>query len=179
MRSRVLRTGLTLLLSAAVFLGSVIPPAVQHAHAGGDQPHNHAATPAKLPHSHPHQHPHRHSPPHQSEDKNESEGFPARHLHLPLFGWNLHLPADNSPNLPTPGSESPGDPSELLVRLIDTEVNLVSLTTIDWLRVRFTPVVGFPAVETQGENSQAGRETLASLPLCDSARGERSGVQLI
>lgn len=172
MRSRVLRTGLTLLLSATVFLGSVMPPAVQHAHGGDHQIHDHKTTPAKHAH-------HQHSHPHQSESQSTIEEFPTWHRHVSFLGWDFHLPTSDSPNCPSPGSGDLGDQFETLVRLFDTNVVVGSAPSVDWVGMGLPLVMDWPLIENEGAISRFGKQTLASLPLCDTARGERSGVQLI
>lgn len=171
MRNRRLRVGLTLLLSATVFLGSVIPPAIQHAHANGSQSHDHDHQ-AHADHTHLHLDTH-------SSHESPSESFQAEHCHLTFLGWDLHLPSSNSPELPSPGSKCLGDQSETLIRLIDTNIVLVLTPTFEWLEIDFSLDSPLRAAKTDSVLLQRGRMPLASLPLCDSARGQRSGVQLI
>jgi hypothetical protein len=171
----VLRTGVTLLVSATVFLGAVMPPAVQHAHALGGQPHDHDAAHSEM-HSADHRHPHPRS--HHPEEQPCPVTMPTWHFHLTFLGFDFHLPVGDPQNAPKDGPSLPDVQSEPLVRLFDAEGLLkdsVAYGTFDGL-----PSPGFwsilpiakPQPRSQGETS-------TRLLLCDSARGERSGVQLI
>lgn len=174
-RYRVLRTGLTLLLSATVFLGSVMPPAVQHAHGGVDQAHNHKATPT----AHTHSHPHRHSHPHQSKPQKKLATLPTWHRHITLFGWDFHLASSDSPNGSSPRSCDLNDQIETLVRLFETNFVVASAPSFDWVNIGLPLVMGCAAIEYDGVISSFDRHVRASLPLCDAARGERSGVLVV
>lgn len=177
MRNRAVRTLMTLLLSAAMLLGGLMPPAVQHAHADGDQSHSHqTACSAAGQHEHPHSHPHNHAPGHAQSDVVQGQTL---HRHVSLFGLDLFMPVRDHQDLPNNGSDAGDDAAVTLVRLVETAVVLASAPAGE--RQFFS----FPSLATVATGSatilrpQRGRDTICSLPLCDSARGERSGVQLI
>lgn len=177
MEVRVVRTRLTWLLLAAVFLGSVIPPAVQHAHAE----HDHASTPqtatTSVTHSHPHQHPHGQS--HCSTQSMTLDNYPNCHFHLSLFGWDVTWPTGDSSNGSSPGTKSCGDSGEYLVRLVDADTILVSAQTFGWLTFALPCMTSGMIVEPSTIVHSLHANSPESPLLCDSARGERSGVQLI
>ncbi len=172
--ARVLRIGLTSLLLAAVFLGSVIPPAVQHAHEGHDQNPTSSVTSQDVSHTHTHQHPH-----HHSAQPSTDEEFPNRHIHLSVFGWDVTWPSGNMPHESLPGSKSLCGPGEYLVRLVDGDSILVAVHVVEWLKfdlpcftccVNTARHIATPSFDANPPDSPL---------LCDRARGERSGVQLI
>jgi hypothetical protein len=149
-----------------------------HSHAGGTEPHCHdeAANLASGEHAHPHPHPH----PHHKRDREQAQPRDEAlhdagqvHVHLWLFGFHLSLPA----------------PADLPEDLPQIETLFVAL-----------PHAGTVTHEREGANSlvtlqeqlsvptglahlrQAGSiafKQRTSFPLCDTARLERSGVQLI
>ncbi len=168
---RVLRIGLTSLLLAAVVLGSVIPPAVQHAHAGHDQNPTSGVASQNVPHPHTHQHPHHHS--------TAADELPNRHIHVSLFGWDVTWPSGDMPHESLPGSKSLCGPGEYLVRLVDGDSILMAVHAVEWLKFDwpcFTCCVN-TARHTAATSFDANSPD--SPLLCDRARGERSGVQLI
>lgn len=185
-----LQAGLAWLLAVAVLLGSVAPPTVEHAHADGERSHDHGAADLhegrhKHPHPHPHPHSHKHSHshkhPHPPSGDGERELLQCRtmHRHVILFGFELYMPASDHQDLPGPGNKL-GDEALTLVRLLETEVVLTYAPAggrlFDSLPLSYSCVA---PCATSMARAQDGPAMLASLPLSDSARGERSGVQLI
>lgn len=185
-RKRIARTGLVLLLSAVVLLGGMVPPAVQHAHPEGDRSHDHRVSAHERQgsghhgrHSHPHPHPHRHS--HSHRDKGGTPDplhGPTQHLHISFFWLDISLPLDGDRD-PQQKQDTQGTLSAMLVRLSDHEFVVASSPAGMQL------LLGFPSIATAlpdaAERPRPGsrEEGVSSFPLCDSARGERSGVQLI
>lgn len=168
MRSFYLNSGLKLLLAAAVLVGSVMPPAIQHAHAGGDKTHDHWANKQHTPHRHSHHH----------GERNKVAEEQKAHRHLHLFGFDLHLPVNESPTTPGRGNQSSGE-ELILVRLLDTDAAMTSQQSVERLFVT-VPSLATISPETAGLTLQSDqRERSTSNPLCDSARCERSGVLLI
>ena len=148
-----------------------MPPAVQHAHAQGGQSHSH--------HTHKHHHPHSHPHTQQAEQQANLGAVPTPHLHLTLFGIDFDLPARDSQNTPNDGLSVPGAQAETLVRLLAPEVVLPSASLVEGLFVSLPSLASIPTLDTGVAPSRCGWDIHASLPLCDSARGKRSGVQLI
>lgn len=173
-------------LAAAVLAASAMPPAIRHAHPGGDRPHRHAA--ADHPHGEAHRHGrhagHRHT---VSEESSRSCGKtpPATsalstspHVHWTLLGLQVTFPGSDrespvNPELPTDCGVT------VVVRLVDERA--VDADT--------APVAGFPRPADAGMSLPEQRPALSErpscgslaspAPLCDAARGERSGVQVI
>ncbi len=171
MEVRVVRTSLTWLLLAAVFLGSVILPAVQHAHAEHDHASTSQTATASVTHSHHHCH--------CSTQPSTIDEFPTWHLHLSLFGWDVTWPTGDSSNGSSPGTKSCGDSGEYLVRLVDADTILVSTQTLEWLTFALPCMTSGMIVEPSTIVHSLHANSPESPLLCDSARGERSGVQLI
>jgi hypothetical protein len=101
------------------------------------------------------------------------------HRHVMLFGFEFYMPVPDHQNLPERGSNS-GDEALTLVRLLEAEVVLTYTPAGGRLFVSLPPSFSRVApCAASTARAQNGRTILSSLPLCDSARGERSGVQLI
>jgi hypothetical protein len=155
-------------LATSLLLANGASPALRHTHAGGGVPHTHEAeSPADHGHAHPHSHPH---------------VFPltdgCSHVHFSLFGiefMSLPRPADDEddsdarqPQLalsPLSAGCVPGD-------LPGPRLSAVAFAIADDEFALTLPV------------SRHFADGFASLPriaapLCDTARHERSGVQLI
>ena len=92
-----------------------------------------------------------------------------------LFGLEVCLPIREHQNRPH-GSEAGDDEAVALVRLVDTDALSASPVTIQPLFLSFPAQA---AVPVELPDSLHGRDTGSSIPVCDSARRERSGVQLI
>lgn len=191
---------ITVLLSGAVLASSVLPPAVCHAHVGGDREHSHHDAEAdhhadvhpghdrhhdgeadQDEHSHhsvSHNDRHRHDDGRDDEHEIES---PAAHLHFSIagFDFSLPLPVDEHSN----GPLGPvGDDAVFvgIVRLTDdfTVVSQVDLASVVDVSAADSLTIDVSADEDDGRarclNGRADR-----IFLCDSARCERSGVLLI
>lgn len=191
---RMLHKALSLLLTAAVLCGSLLPPAVCHAHVAGDQAHTHspAVTDHRQPVHHDHKSDDRHSHDangrkarahhHPSDDRDREsttlsgvEGTRAvsAHLHLSLIGIAASL------LVPT-GNDS--DALQLqITSLLDDVIpaGRVALPGADDATVAAPQALDVP-VETalSAAARLCVRESDRGL-LCDSARRERSGVLLI
>lgn len=171
---RGLRIGLTLLLAATVLLGGLMPPAVQHAHAGGDRAHKHHRIIADASVDvHGPSHSHRHA---SGEHSHAADGITA-HSHRVLFGFDACLPLGEHQDVPD-GSDVDGQ-QVTLARLLDSQIVSLSAPTMKWLFISLPSLKAFSTDSIAVPGLRSSRSELASLPLCDSARGERSGVQLI
>jgi hypothetical protein len=171
-----LNTLLRLTLTLALMLNIVSPPAFAHAHPGGDRAHDHQTVDSR-PHSHSHDGDHRH--PHAADDhithRNQITGA-IPHVHLSCFGLDFTLPIDSE-------SDSPLHDS------IEWNVGLCGEVWQSCVTVRTAysssaaiPIAPFIyAVNLVKLNSRLSRgfRIACHIPLCDTARFERSGVQLI
>ena len=169
LKSRLLAMALCTLLVA----WEICPPAMRHAHEGGsDTGHRHAA--AADPHQHSHSHQADLSPHSSRVDASTTIGECAVHLHWGLMGIGFSLPV----------SPTPHDPDRLfgfepvMVRLVD------DLPTIN-PGVQWRDVADLPASPKLLSGNRRLMpspprwiNSIASLPLCDRARFERSGVLL-
>ncbi|MDA1165950.1 MAG: hypothetical protein O3B13_22870 [Planctomycetota bacterium] len=191
---RLFHKAMTILLSGAVLASSVLPPAVCHAHAGGNRHHSHErdhAEPASNDHKHDHGHHHHMADDsdHQGQDHerpaNELPQCDAEielavaHLHLSIagFDFSLPLPSDDGSNGPLgPTRDDAGYFG--IVRLTDDTITVprVDLSTVIDVSIA-APVVVDSLVDAA---VQAARwlcaRTADRTLLCDSARCERSGV---
>lgn len=150
-----------------------MPPAVQHAHAFGDQPHDHNAAHAENCSAN-HEHPHSHG----TEEKNSPATMPTCHFHLTFLGVDFHLPVGGSSDAPKDGPKLPDLQTQTVVRICDGEGLLKNSVTCGMFAGLLPP--GFWSIMTIPKpQPRIEGETLARLLVCDSARGERSGVQLI
>jgi len=174
-------------LAAVVLTWGMIPPGFEHSHAGGeDQSHCHnARTEVASDDAHHHHHHHSHKHGH-GPDGNHHHGdvehnppvastvtFPTSdvaHLHFRLFGFDFSMPLSETTD---EGEENTFPPT--IVRAAKEYVPTVppgpSLKLFDVATL-------LPLANTLGGPEPVPRppNLVASLPLCDSARLERTGV---
>ena len=183
MSNRVAKSLLSMLLSATVLAGSIMPPGVRHAHAGGnDRSHQHAGISTTVLNQQRHVwcvkcgH---HCNGCQSNSvliASESPGQHAAHLHLMCLGFRLTLP-DSSHS----AKQSTDTSNSQLVNVRTTEYIRPTQQHNFSVEKLFIPVCqestadGMTAIHAVVLSSQTVTTTL----LCDRARHERSGVQLI
>lgn len=167
------------LLATALVVAGLVPPAVRHTHAGGDDPF----------HAHPAGHSHHVATihHHEGEEQHAQLGLEdhhratvlerVAHLHFSWFGIGLTL-ADG----PSAGRSDTGLPSSsALVQLLDEQPASAPGPCLGHLPrlVALGPgILHLPAVEPCLAACAAPMPGVATL-LCDRARHERSGVQLI
>lgn len=176
------RTCLSLLLSAVVLAGGIMPPGLRHAHADADRPHRHhlGSDGHALHADHPHDQDHhvlRHDP---DRLELEIDALPDSrlHVHLGWFGFELTLPAPGGPDGGSEREVSPGDERAALIRLVEERVPDPSRTQHwidDLILALYLPCLGDVPASIQGPFPSPPP---ISPPLCDAARHERSGVQL-
>jgi len=180
MTKMLLRTSLSWSLSAAVLVWSLVPPAVQHSHAGGDD-RAHAHDRADLGLEAANVHHHVHQADERAHAHSESSaaivaGGEATHLHFEWLGFRLTLPVDGSS-----GDESgePSDPELLFVRVGRTSLDQSHLGTgLDKSPTHLELDAVPTAIAAVRFTVTSSRLPLTSHPLCDRARHERSGVLL-
>lgn len=167
---RLLHHGLCAILSAALLLTNGLPMAVQHAHPVGKNLSHHTHDTGFA--SHGSMSPHReHLPVIASASLTEV----TEHIHLLWLGMEFTLPA---PKGHEPDKSVSPSGACVLARLNDQCASELDSTPspcvlVDdlFLSEAFC-VISAPAAEVRPRE-------LASLPLCDTARHARSGVQLI
>ncbi len=155
--TRHLHHSLVLLLTATLLAGSLLPPAVCHAHAEGERPHSHPpATHSGTSHSHSHQ---------------------AAHVHLSLVEVVLSLvvPTENNSNAPSPHDND----------LITHDVIAFGSDAMGWSPTEIRRPQTMPHANSadpfhRGSSARGhgGRGPHQSL-LSDTARCQRCGVLLI
>jgi hypothetical protein len=171
------RIALTLLLSASVLVWGIVPPAIRHAHeGGGKRDHRHDAAARHDLKSHHHHHRDGADHPHEHEHVAEPTalGDFVVHLHWTLFGLDFSVPASQQGE----NDEEDGASRLALIRLVD-ELPAVAPGGPDSPGVSLVtpPLPGTELVAVETSPSHAPH-SVASIPLCDSARLERSGVLL-
>lgn len=178
-----LRTSVGLLLSAVLLAGAVISPGFRHSHLGGDSSHTHdRVSDSHTQHAHAHYHDHQHHHcPHSHQDvgatfarKHGATSVP--HIHVTFLLFDLTLPVP-------PGEHSDQDtdqPGELVYVLrpvtdgfhvgnVDTDYQLQGAPLLNSI-YRPAPVAKPPRKHSFPPGG--------AILLCDTARHERSGVQL-
>jgi len=141
-----------LLVASVLFYGA---PAWEHSHAAGDQPHDHRAH-----HDHgdcDHQHGHSH------------DGISASHAHrhVTLLGLEFTLPLEST--------DDDGDGGDTV--LISTKLSIAIELDATMLSALASPQAEYgPPI---GQRPTFRIKAAIAAPLCDTARHERSGVQLI
>lgn len=168
---RLLHHGLCVTLSAALLLTNGLPMAVQHAHPVG----------TNLSH-------HWHEPPVTGLDaaaahqEHVAALSPAsltevtEHIHLLWLGMEFTLPAPKGPKSDTRVS---GTGAGMLARLTDQGAAEASPAPSPLLFADLA-LIGAACCDVFPRMAQVGvSRDVASLPLCDTARHARSGVQLI
>ena len=177
------------LISGLLVLGGMPSFEVRHAHAGGSAPHGHhqvkSTQPTKSDH---HQHPHHHhsdghlhpageghgtsdrSPTPESREQNES------HTHFSWIGW---LVGDTFSHSPEFGNASLDDQNALMatstpgISELSRSILVISLSTY------FHGPPPWIPIQALTKSCSFNRSHCLAAPLCDIARHERSGVQLI
>jgi hypothetical protein len=185
MPSSVIQRGIRLLLSILLIAGNGISPGVTHAHAEGDRPHRHEHHgDGDIVHSHSHRtgdHGHGHHDHGNRADQIVPDDDPCRveesiaHTHINVFGVPLTLPLKEEG-----GSQRN---QELPVVKVD------ALAAACVVRANNLPTAGFwislsalpPCVRSALDNdvSMCRAPQATHIPLCDTARRERSGVLVV
>ena len=176
MRYRFRRKTLSLLLSALVLSWGVVPPGVQHAHAGGDDAtHRHGECHETAHHgSHDHDCDGEHREHRNVPDVSLLADF-VLHLHCQFLGMEFSMPAPGEPNNNDDGE---GTVPAAVVRVMN-EKGLTTQAGPSFGRV-LLPVTCTPNADVVRNSEPEPRppNLVTSIPLCDSARLERSGVLL-
>lgn len=183
------------LLSGAVLLSSVLPPAVCHAHVGGDQKHSHHSAERDHRANGHREGGHHHDLAPEGDHSHHCDGelghhghgdehgieHPTTHLHASIAGFDftLPLPGDGNPHGQYPPVSDNGDIVGV-VRLTDDftvgwQSDLASMVKLS--------VVDVLTIDVAADKDDARARWLHGRAdrtfLCDIARCERSGVLLI
>jgi hypothetical protein len=164
---------LSLMLVALAVASGTCPPALRHAHEGGeDSGHRHSSHILDLDHGHPHQgDPHHHTP---NLELSSTMRECSVHLHWVLLGFNFSFPA-------TPDGHDPDHPNgfePVMVRLVE-DVLIASPCEPRGIKADVASSLECISGVVCPTYSLAGWvNSVSALPLCDRARLERSGVLL-
>lgn len=161
------KKGVHLLLAAVLAVTSLSPTGLQHSHHGGGVQHSSHAFVTET-HRHAGQgHSHRHELPCTPE---LLSGVMA-HTHVWLLGFEITLP---------PGSDSGNedDPNDVVLIRIERQCTAPDNVWIDH-GLALCPVAAVSPVASDEYLPEHAATPVDSVRLCDTARHERSGVQLI
>jgi hypothetical protein len=158
---QVFHNGVCWFLSAVLLLTNGWPVAIQHAHDVGGNPyaHSHRAAPFDFTAS-----------PSIGEADGEVSGV-TEHVHMLWLGWEVTVvpPKGARPSPPAAAvlaQQAGRGPVEC-----DASVAWSAVSTVAVVAEPVAPPDGLPALRDSGHR-------VAALPLCDTARHLRSGVQL-
>ncbi len=176
MTYRFRRKTLNLLLSALVLAWGIVPPGVQHSHAGGgDTTHRHGDCHEVAQHgSHDHDCDDEHHENATVPDVSLSADY-VLHLHWRLFGMEFSMPA---PEQPADGGDDEGTAPPAIVRAAhDTVLTAQAGPSFGRMLLAASRT---PSADMVWSLQPIRRppNLITSIPLCDSARLERSGVLL-
>jgi len=170
------------LLAASVLLTGTITPGISHAHGEGSRAHEHQAA---REHAHKHSH-YGHSHASRNDQRalpvvlTDSAGFCSgctQHVHISCFGWSFTLPAESKDG--ESDFDASGSPAVVIVRPLDvmatTALSESSIGAALWALEAFEATDCSTSALTRPRFSCT---PIAVRPLCDTARHERSGVQL-
>jgi hypothetical protein len=178
------RRPIALLLAALTLASGLLPPALGHAHDGGDRSHRHDHDQAHHDHRHASpDHVDAHDDGHAEHHRASAPAGPAvgrlatAHLHIDLGAFGLTIPSPSGspegPGRPAPAGPAIGaaDDETIPARIDASRFAMPWPGSLAIARVDAAPAL--PSVL----RFAASRGT--SPPLCDAARHERSGVLLI
>lgn len=162
-------------MSAALLTWGIAPPAIRHGHeGGGDRGHGHDAVVHHDPEHGHHDHDgggHRHNDADASSLAVLSDFVV--HLHWDLFGLDFSIPM---PENGEHGDDGDGEPA--VVRFIDELPTMAPyIDSFAGESLATPPDLGPDAVVVVCSPSHPPNR-ISSIPLCDTARFERSGVLL-
>ncbi len=177
MRFRRFQKPSALLLSVLVLSWGTVLPSMQHAHVGGDDTihcHTEKPTPAAVDHVHSHGNGDHHHPPASPTEPPPSPN-PVDHLHWNWLGLDFSTPFSGDPS--ESEKDQNNDPTALAGNFAKVESISVSRQMPDEV-LRNLRALSVTPIESPSPATLevAGPET--SIPLCESARRERTGVLL-
>ena len=176
MRNRFWQKAMNLLLSGLVLAWGIMPLGVQHAHAGGSDPSHKHGERDEIAHDDSHDH--------ELDDEHHDHSIVSDlslladnvlHLHWSLLGVELSMP------LPEEPVESGDDGDTVPPTVVRVMNDVVPATQAGPSSCRALLVaICTPSTDVVWALTPAPRSPnlVTSIPLCDSARLERSGVLL-
>jgi hypothetical protein len=164
-------------LAAMVLFGSVAPPACEHSHAGGQAPHRHGAADG---HDHDHAHhteAHAVALNHSHNDDLQLDAAPTLHAHWSFLIFDLSWPVDEKDGR-RPQPDELLDQALAQVRSAGAPTNNLADSAFLLPFVAMKSWAAHCVCDVKPARLQPLYQSLRHL-LCDAARHERSGVQLI
>lgn len=185
-----------LFLAATILFAGVRTPAICHAHSEGEHPHDHQNNSFRHQHSHAHRHgrrvPHDHSHhghqhPHTDRHQHRaskadvnkqvgSSSHSVRHVHVSIWGLDVTLPS------PVGHEESTVD-QQLETYFLAHDSGPATISSFE--KTQFSSLlfslIAFPCTDSLVaalERPPFSNNPVLAPSLCDTARHERSGVQL-
>lgn len=169
-----------LLLAATLLAAAAMPPAIGHAHRLGSDEHD-----AHLAHAHAHGHAHHrdaHRTPHQGVGRQrlcqgpqhghfEAAAAAVSHWHVSWFGFSLVIPGH-----PVAADDAGGEVVMIAPALVADGSLLPAGSTVAWACEPRSPAARPSLLPSAPAEPTAPPDYLVLL--CDTARHERSGVQL-
>jgi hypothetical protein len=178
MRNGFRQKAMNLLLSALVLAWGFVPPGFEHAHAGGDSDHQHDQC-REVSHHGSHHHDaddehHEHAAEPEDTDGTLLVEF-ALHFHWQLLGVEFSMPV---PTEPADGDD--GGPVPPVVVRVMSEIVPATQAGLAFGRALLAANCA-PSADVVRNLEPIPRppNLVTSIPLCDSARLERSGVLLV
>lgn len=164
---------MTLLISALVLTWGTVPPGVQHAHTGGnDSSHQHGDR-----HDEPSHASHCHGSNGSHDERAIVSGVSLLsdfvvHLHLQWLGIEFSMPVSERPD------DGRDDPDIVPTAIVGSANR--TLPAVPSFGRLLSVVIGMPSHDVVQDLAllSRGPDFTGSIPLCDSARFERSGVLL-
>jgi hypothetical protein len=175
------RACLNLLLAAAVLVGTVLPPAIRHAHEGGsDLSHRHDGSHGSHG-DHKSQAAHTDHAGHLSCDPSFASVRGAcadsvQHFHFQWLGLQLMLPDDGTPSKDHGDRPGPGLVFVPAGREMTTFAAHANQSGVRTFAPLFQGVL--PDEPVNSLTTASSSDSVTTTLLCDRARHERSGVQL-
>jgi hypothetical protein len=173
-------------LALSLLAAGFVAPALRHAHPQVDRTHRPAMA-GRMTHSHSHaagrshaDHHHRHAVPRTASGEVYLDGVTA-HVHVTWFGWELTLPAPADSRPLDPYCDTGFGPAVgVLVRIGNDQPVVNGPAALAWTWFMPAPAAE-PMLTDRGSAESVRRSASMAIaaPLCDTARHERSGVQLI
>lgn len=181
MRDRFRQKMMSLLLSVLVLALEVVPPGVEHAHAGGgDSSHRHGKCQEAAHHDLHSFHSHA---PHSGEKHHEYETVSdeslladlVSHLHWQFFGVDFSMPISENP---TGGTDDEEDVSSAYLCVVREIMPVIQIDTSFDRMLLAACMLNVVEVVWSQDPIPRRLDLVTAIPLCDSARFKRSGVLL-
>jgi Ni/Co efflux regulator RcnB len=158
-----------LFLAATMLAGLFASPAIQHTHTDAENSHTH------VKHDEHDEHTHNHSHDDSSSDKEDSVLSAMSHLHFNWLGFDFTLP--KRPYDSENGEQT--DETIVFISANSTEATLLSHFSTFIKPLTFNNISGsFTAITANASTALYSGYAESHYFLCDTARGERSGVLL-